>query len=496
MRTRRETKSSRIMQKRSAKGGNSGSSRTPSGGAALRDRVGGVLMIATLLSFVPYEFTGLAFLSYLAGGFTLAGLLCFAPQVARTGKLFLAIGLLLLLVAAALLDDWQDAALTALSRGSFIAAFFTALTAIRSAAITDANIIGCGRFLAGQPPGRRYLALTLGGHLFGLVLSYGSISLLGSLAAENANRDPNAEIRRHRTRRMLVAVQRGFISTLPWSPLAFASAITLTVVPGASWSSAIPFTLVSALVLAGIGWALDTIFKPRLSTPPPKSGPAEGQWLSHMKPLYLLLAVLMLSTAAVHLMTGIRIFGVVMALVPILSLVWIAFQPNGKGSALRNTAGRASSFATRDMPALKNELTLLVMAGIIGSLGAAIAAPLASNAGLSFAAVPTWLLLLCVFWSIPITGQLGMNPILAVSLFAPLLPTPEAMGLDPAILVCAITSGWALSGATSPFTASVLLIGALGKVNATHVGVRWNGIYALVCGSVLSVWLLFLVQVF
>src|SRR5690606_14870201 len=196
--------------------------------------------------------------SYLAGGFTLAGLLCFAPQVARTGKLFLAIGLLLLLVAAALLDDWQDAALTALSRGSFIAAFFTALTAIRSAAITDANIIGCGRFLAGQPPGRRYLALTLGGHLFGLVLSYGSISLLGSLAAENANRDPNAEIRRHRTRRMLVAVQRGFISTLPWSPLAFASAITLTVVPGASWSSAIPFTLVSALVLAGIGWALDT----------------------------------------------------------------------------------------------------------------------------------------------------------------------------------------------------------------------------------------------
>ena len=67
------------------------------------------------------------------------------------------------------------------------------------------------------------------------------------------------------------------------------------------------------------------------------------------------------------------------------------------------------------------------------------------------------------------------------------------MGIDPAILVCAITSGWAISGATSPFTASVLLIGAFGKVSPSHVGLRWNGPYALTCGAILSLWIMLLV---
>lgn len=447
-------------------------------------------MVGALLTSIPYEFTGWPILSYLAGACTFLGLACFAPQVPRGAKLFLAIGLLLLFLAMITLEDWRSASLTAMSRGSFIAAFFTSLTAIRSAAITDPAILGCGRFLAGQPPGRRYLALTLGGHLFGLVLMYGSISLLGALATENAGREPNAELRRHRTRRMLVAVQRGFISTLPWSPLAFASAITLTVVPGATWAAAAPLTLVSALVVAGVGWALDTVFKPRLSASTPVRAPAEGQWFSNLRPLYLLLVVLLSSTALVHLATGVRIFGAVMALVPLISLIWIGFQPDATGQRLARIGQRTRIFAFADLPDLKNQLTILIMAGFIGSLGSAITVPLAQSAGLSFAGVPAWLLVLCVFWIIPITGQMGMNPILAVSLFAPLLPSPEALGIDPAVLVCAITGGWALSGATSPFTASVLLIGAFGNVSPGHVGLRWNGVYALTTGVVLSLWLL------
>jgi len=452
-------------------------------------------MVAALLAFAPYEFTGLTTLSHLASGFTLAGVICFIPQLQRTGRLFCAIGLALLLIAVGTLDEWQASILTALTRGSFIAAFFTALTAIRSAAITDSNILECGRFLARQPPGRRYLALTLGGHLFGLVLSYGSITLLGSLATESADRESNSEIRDHRTRRMLTAVQRGFTSTLPWSPLAFASAITLTVVPGASWSSAVPLTLVSALILVVVGWALDAIIKPHLSAPPPSIEPVQGQWFRVMKPFYLLLAVLMVSILTVHFVTGVRIFGVVMALIPIISLVWIMLQHYHAGSSVRIVGQVAKSFTLEDIPSLKNELTIMIMAGFIGSLGAAVVIPLADGANLSLAAVPTWLLLLCVFWSIPITGQLGMNPILTVSLFAPLLPAPEVLGLNPAILICAITSGWALSGATSPFTASVLLIGAFGKVSPKHVGLRWNGLYALTSAVVLSLWLLLLMQI-
>ena len=42
-----------------------------------------------------------------------------------------------------------------------------------------------------------------------------------------------------RKRRMLVAIQRGFASTLCWSPMALSMAVTLSVVPGASWPGAV-----------------------------------------------------------------------------------------------------------------------------------------------------------------------------------------------------------------------------------------------------------------
>ena len=458
--------------------------------ALQRDRMGGIAMAGALLASIPHEFLALPVLSWIAIAFTLGGLVCFAPQVSRKAAIFLGIGAVLLMAAVALLPDWPEAVADAFVRGAFIAAFFTALTAIRSAAITDPGILDCGRFLAGQPPGRRYAALTLGGHAFGLVLMYGSISLLGALATENANRTADPELRGHRIRRMLVAIQRGFISTLPWSPLAFASAISLSVVPGSSWAAAVPYCLVSAAIVAGIGWCLDTAFKPRLSHPAPQRGPAEGQWLRHLRPLLTLLGVLLGATAVLHLATGVRVFGAVMAIVPILSLAWVALQ-NG-AAPVPAAARRAASFATRDLPALKAEITLLVMAGVIGSLGSALAAPLSGHLGFDPAALPAWMVLLTVFWLIPFTGQIGMNPILAVSLFGPLLPSPDALGIAPAVMVCAITSGWALSGATSPFTASVLLVGNFGGVSATHAGLRWNGAYALVCGVVLSGWILIL----
>ena len=106
-----------------------------------------------------------------------------------------------------------------------------------------------------------------------------------------------------------------------------------------------------------------------------------------------------------------------MTIVPVISLIWVAVQYQGSGGPIGKMAHRVQFFATQDLPGLRKEMTLLVMAGFIGALGSAIAAPLAEDAGISFATVPTWLLLLCIFWSIPITGQLGMNPILAVSLF-------------------------------------------------------------------------------
>ncbi|WP_339950782.1 hypothetical protein [uncultured Albimonas sp.] len=416
----------------------------------------------------------------------IAGLL--AARASRQPRVFVAIGVALSVLALATLPRGADLVAEGLLRAAFIAAFFAALATLRHAADTSPSIRDCGLFLASRPPGQRYAALTLGGAAFGTVLNYGSIALLGSLATASSEAEPNPEIREVRKRRMLLATARGLVAMLPWSPLSFAIAITTALIPGASWAAVFPYALVSGLLLASIGWAMDTIFKPRLSAPAPaRAEPEPGGW-SRAAPLVTLLAVIGGGAAALHLTTGVSIVGVVMAWAPLVAAAWVWLQAPRR--RLAHLGARAATYAVRDLPGYRAEIVLLMMAGFIGAVGAGLLDPVVRGAGLHLERAPAWILLLSALWLMPLAGQVGMNPILAASLLAPLLPAPEAMGVSPEAVVCAFTAGWAVAGASSPYTASTLMLAAFSGTTARRVGLVWNGAYALVCGAALSVWVL------
>src|SRR6056297_3427602 len=61
---------------------------------------------------------------------------------------------------------WQ-----ALERAAMVAALFVALGLLRQAAGGSAMVRSCGQMLVAQPGGRRYAAMTVGGHIFGLILN-------------------------------------------------------------------------------------------------------------------------------------------------------------------------------------------------------------------------------------------------------------------------------------------------------------------------------------
>jgi C4-dicarboxylate transporter len=104
--------------------------------------------------------------------------------------------------------------------------------------------------------------------------------------------------------------------------------------------------------------------------------------------------------------------------------------------------------------------------------------------------LPASVILVSLVWLVPFAGLFGMNPILSVSLLAPLLPEAHAMGVTPTAIIVALTAGWALSGASSPYTATTMLVGAMANVSAWHVGLKWNGGYFLLCALALSAWVL------
>jgi hypothetical protein len=412
--------------------------------------------------------------------------LVLALQVRAGRYLFALVALALSAALIATNPDWRQIMQRGLMTAAFITAFFTALATLRSVAETSPAIRASGRFLAQQPPGRRYLALTLGGQMFALLLNYGAIALLGSLATTSANQEPDPEIRRHRTRRMLLAIQRAFTSALPWSPLSFAVAISTALIPGTSWALAVLPGLVTSVLMAGTGWALDTAFKVKLSGPAPVRRMPEGTW-ALMLPLALLLAILVSSIAILYAATGIRIVGLVLLIVPVIAAGWLALQVRGAPDA-PGFGRRVSDYVFQELPDYRGEIILLMMAGYIGTVGAPLLGPLLLGIGLDLGGLPAPLLLISFVWIIPLAGQLGMNPILAVTLLAPLIPEAADLGVTPTAIIVAITSGWALAGVTSPFTATTLLIGSFGRVSARHVGLRWNGAYALLMAVILSGW--------
>ena len=414
-------------------------------------------------------------------------------QVRWSRKAFVTVAMLISIALVATNTDWRGIITRGLETAAFIGAFFTALSTLRTVAQTSPAIQRAGTFLAGQPPGRRYVALTVGGQAFALLLNYGSIQLLGSLATANANSEPNLEIRRHRIRRMLLAIQRAFVSALPWSPLSFAVAITVSVIPDTSWSKALVPGLVTSFLLAGIGWTLDTIFKPRLTVKPVRSAPV-GTWAT-MLPLAVLLAVLLIGVVTLSALTQVRVVGIVAVLVPCIAVVWMLLQ-HWNENPVSTTCARIKTYVLQELPSYRGELTLLMMAGFIGTAGSQLFSPMMQAIGFDPSYLPSWIVLVSLVWIIPLAGQIGMNPILAVTLIAPLIPTATDLGVQPIAIVVAITSGWALSGASSPFTATTLLIGSFGGISATRVGLVWNGAYTLICGVVLSIWVIIFAYLF
>ncbi|MFD1196227.1 hypothetical protein ACFQ3C_16275 [Seohaeicola saemankumensis] len=454
---------------------------------SLGDKVSGLLLCAITVLVICNEWGLAAWTQPLKAMLVLALMAILVFQVRLSRKAFVAVAVLISIALAATHAGWRAIVVDGLVTSAFIGAFFTALSTLRSVAATSPAIQRAGTFLAGQRPGRRYAALTLGGQAFALLLNYGSLQLLGALAMANAKLEPDAEIRAHRIRRMLLAIQRAFVSTLPWSPLSFAVAISISVIPGTSWSQAMLPGLVTSVILAGIGWTLDTVFKPHLAVTPTRTAP-QGTWAT-MLPLVALLAVLVVGVVSLAQLTDVRIVGLVAVLVPSIALVWMFIQ-HWSEVPFAKVARRISDYVLQELPGYRGELVLLMMAGYIGTVGAQLVGPLMLRAGLDLSMVQPWLILVSFVWIIPLAGQFGMNPILAVTLLAPLIPEAASLGVEPTALVVALTAGWALSGASSPFTATTLLIGHFAGISALRVGVVWNGAYTLVCGVVLSCWVL------
>jgi hypothetical protein len=367
-------------------------------------------------------------------------------------------------------------------RGASYAAFFVALTTLRDAAETSPLVRRCGQHLVAQPPGRRYAALTAGGHMFGITLSYGAIELLAAMVMR-ANTLESAggsqAIRAIRTRRMLLAIYRGFCVMNCWSPINIMTAVVSTAVPAAPMRLLLPIAFVVAVGMAALGWLEDRLSGARLQTRGGTRPVTTESWMIHTRIVGLILLVMLLSEATAVLF-GISVVAGVTLVVPLIAAAWLTVQSwRFAGPARYRLPGllrrRAERFLLR-VPSIRAEATVL---GASGFMGVAIG-NLLPGTGLTplIATLPPLTVPLLIPLLLIATGQLGLNPVAMVALVGAVVPDPSALGLQPAVLAFACMLGWGLGVTMTPMSSSAIITARWAEVSPWTVTSRWNAPFA------------------
>lgn len=417
-----------------------------------------------------------------------AGLLVFVilqwPRISLTYRIFAIIAptLATSLWLAGMIDGSTVA--KGLDRAAFFAFFLTSLAVLRESAKSSALVRRCGKVLVNQPPGRRYLLLAFGSHLFSVMLNIGALNVLGTMIrrAIRPSSDPETQrIGTIRNRRMLTATLRGFCGVPLWAPTSVTMLLVLSGIPDLSWEQYAPLGLFWTLLFVLWGAILD-----RFAYPSPKTHQVSGGDLSQLLPLAALVALVPGLAYGLARMSGLPLFSALLMCAPIIGLVWIWVQYRGLKTRVKG--GLFLRRLRRSFPETftnqRNEVVLFTSSGFIGVILVPLVDPQAASALLIQANISNATLMVGLSLTMLACAFIGINAILTVTLMLGVLQQVPDLGVSPLIQASVIAITWAVFAGASPFTASLRFISNFSGVTPLRFGVEWNGWFS---ASVLTI---------
>ena len=410
------------------------------------------------------------------------------PRLNRTARVYCLIALAALLLSVLRRGGIGPALVHALAEGALFAAIFASVGLLAAAARQSALVRRCGIALIRQPPGRRYAALSAGGHLLSILLSFGALPLLAVMimdANSLAEAGGDQRVQRIRTQRMMLALLRSFCAILLWSPLSVAVLLVLGAVPGVGWSGLGLFGGVEALLLLVLGALVDRLSFPRRPATA-STGNSPMPWLDALR-LAGIAALVFAVASAIHLGAEVALTIGIVTGVPLVALAWIVGQvrlPDLPGHAW----GVIAPYLRTGLTAQRTEVAVVGASAAIGAVMLDLLPAHAIEDLAAHAALPPWLMAGAIVWLIVALGQTGLNPVLTVALLAPGL-AQGFPALPPTVLAMALVSGWAISLQSSPFTAGVLMLSQFAQVPPSTFGRTWNGRFVLAALLLVTVYL-------
>lgn len=309
------------------------------------------------------------------------------------------------------------------------------------------------------PTGKQsFIKTYLGVHLFGSVINLSSLILVADKLYKRA---PLSSLQ-------LVMLTRAFSSDAYWSPFFVAFAAALTYAPNLS---PLPI-LFTGLCLATIAFALtywDVTRNEKYNLKEFHGYPIHFETL--YIPVFLAILVLVVHQYFPHIK-------VIMLISMFSVLLTLAILPMKTG--LNKASSKFTHYVTQQLPLMKNELALFLVAGAFGVMvssllsGFRIDIPFESFDGVSAALLLLGMILL---------SFVGIHPIISIAVIG------NWMGdIDHTLLAMAFLMSWSTAVSTSPFSGLNLTIQARYNVKALDI-FKVNIGYALkmylICAGVL-----------
>tara|TARA_B110000211_G_scaffold235026_1_gene308644 strand:+ start:16901 stop:18322 length:1422 start_codon:yes stop_codon:yes gene_type:complete len=375
---------------------------------------------------------------------------------------------------------------------AFFAFLLIALGVLKNAALTSNSVHLTGLALLEQRPTGRYAMLTIASHLLGILMSLGSINLLGTmiekgLSHNNKTIDPRIE--QVRKRRMMIAVIRGFGSIPLWAPTTVTIAVLVTTIPGLQWTDILPYGLYITFVMLVFGVWLDYIKAPKHLS---HLVPAITGNFSDLKvsfPLGIVVVTLIVLSSILFLLTPLRPMTTVLISAPIVSIAWIFMQFNRshkKMTSVQLTIQRFQKQIFQQLPTQRSEILFFSCSIAIGRL-------LLSVLDLDWIAVQLAYLnmspsgiLISASWIIILSSFAFINPMISVTVVAGILSQLPSVESIPVTIALVMMVTWTVVIGLSPFTSSIRLGSKLIDVSTLQLGLEWNGWYSLIVLVVLD----------
>lgn len=451
------------------------------------------LLAVTLAGATLHAYTRWAPAGYVAAPAMVSYIALEWPRLRGNARFLVAACVALGLYAGFSTGAWRKVG-DGLAASCFYPAFLAALSFLRDAAASSPMVDRAGRYLVAQPPGRRYLALTFGGHVFGILLNLGGLALLASMLKQtNTLAAAGGDQGRFelREKRMTLAVLRGFHSMAMWCPLSITMALLFSLTPGAHWSEYAPLGLAMTAVFLTLGWLFDFFQFPRGRAAPANDDP--GGWRAALAMLGQVTAITLIALLLEQI-TGIRFTIHILVVVPLFALAWLALQNAmlGPFQAVRQAAITLVQRSRLGFPAYANEVTLFATAGFLGAMTPLVLPEDALVTIITNLHLTPAMLSVAIVLVIASLSVVGINAMVTVTMLVGALAHAPATGLSPLKLVFVIVGAWSLSNGMSPLNSSMVLLGGvMGKPSET-ITIRWNGVFALTTLAIFCVVVYFL----